>query len=64
MTYQVILSVEGKVFAAEDFATEKAAIQWAESHINMKHYHVSLFKDADDDPYAEYIVTSRHGMDL
>lgn len=62
MTVQAILSVDGKVFAAEDFSTEASARKWAEEHKQMDHYLVTLFMDADDDPYAEYIVSSRFGM--
>ena len=64
MMVQVILSQDGKVFASEDFKSEAAAVQWAESHRSMNHYHVTLYKNADDDPYAEYIVSSRNGMNL
>ncbi len=64
MMYQVILSQDGQVFAAEDFNSEAAAVKWAESHKGRNHYHVALFRNADDDPYVEYIVSSKYGMNL
>lgn len=62
MTIQAILSLDGDVLAAEDFPSEAAAVKWAESFSNEDHYLVHLFKGAEDEPYAEYIVGSRFGI--
>ena len=64
MTIQAILSLDGEVIAAEDFSSETAAVKWAESFSKTDHYLVNLFKDAEDDPYAEYIVGSRFGIHM
>ena len=62
--YQVILAIDGKVFDSQDFISEKAAKRWAESFTNHQHYHVSIYRNSEDDPMAQYIVTNREGLQL